>query len=224
MKKLTMTDEMYQIANQTSLFKGVSLEEMPVALSAMNAELEEYDKGEFFTAINTPFRRAGIVISGELEVSCITENYTKFIMGHFRHGQVFGVALAIDQLQSSPMQLAAVEHSVILAFDPTPLTTVDASISILKQKLMANMIKFISKKNYFLTTKLHTTMQKTIHDKLIVYFHQLPTDFQGNKHLPFNQTQLAEYIGVNRSAMSRELKKMQENGEIEINAKIVRTK
>lgn len=219
-----MTQKVYQIANQTSLFNGVEPKQMPAALSAMNARLEEYDKGEFFTAINTPFRRAGLVINGELEVSCITENYTKFIMGHFKAGQVFGVALAIDRLQSSPMQLTAIDHSVILSFDPTPLTNVDSSTTPLKQQLMANMIKFISKKNYFLTTKLHTTMQKNIHDKLTVYFQQLPTDPHGDKHLPFNQTQLAEYIGVNRSALSRELRKMQDNGEIELNSKVVRIK
>ena len=61
--------------------------------------------------------------------------------------------------------------------------------------------------------------QKSLRDRILIYLHSLAPDSEGYLHVPFTQTALAEFLGVNRSALSRELGRMQDENLIEVNDK-----
>ncbi|MCI8609253.1 MAG: Crp/Fnr family transcriptional regulator [Firmicutes bacterium] len=82
-------------------------------------------------------------------------------------------------------------------------------------KLIRNMLQVLAEKNLFLTEKMVHLTRKTIREKLISYL-DAERDKQKSKEviLPFNRQQLADYLSVERSALSRELSKMQQEGLI----------
>ena len=62
--------------------------------------------------------------------------------------------------------------------------------------------------------------KKTIRDKLLSYFNSLATKASSNYfEIPFNKTELASFLSVDRSAMSTELTKMKEDGLIDFDKK-----
>ena len=73
------------------------------------------------------------------------------------------------------------------------------------------MIKVLARKNLFLTRKMSHLSRKTIREKLISYLSEEGSR-QGSAdiHIPFNRQQLADYLSVERSALSRELSKMKD--------------
>ena len=69
-----------------------------------------------------------------------------------------------------------------------------------------------SLQNVFLNLKIRIHTQKSIRDKVLIYLYSLPAGPDGWKTVPFSQTALAEFLGVNRSALARELTKMKADG------------
>ena len=85
--------------------------------------------------------------------------------------------------------------------------------------LTTNMLKILASQNVFSNLKLRIANQKSLRDRILIYLHSLAPDSEGYLHVPFTQTALAEFLGVNRSALSRELGRMQDENLIEVNDK-----
>ena len=109
------------------------------------------------------------------------------------------------------MQVRAVEECTILFID---LKTIYLSeeTSPLRLNLAGNLIKSLAKKNLILNQKVRILSQKGLRDRIIIYLSTLPKDSEGFVTIPFTQTALAEHLGVNRSALSREFGRMQDEG------------
>lgn len=73
-------------------------------------------------------------------------------------------------------------------------------------------LKSLAKKNLILNQKVRILSQKGLRDRIIIYLSTLPKDREGVITIPFTQTALAEHLGVNRSALSREFGRMQDEG------------
>ena len=85
--------------------------------------------------------------------------------------------------------------------------------------LTTNMLKILASQNVFSNIKLRIANQKSLRDRILIYLHSLAPDSEGYLHVPFTQTALAEFLGVNRSALSRELGRMQDENLIEVSDK-----
>ena len=75
------------------------------------------------------------------------------------------------------------------------------------------MLKILAQRNMLLNSKINLLSQRTIREKLLSYFSMIITQNKSKKfRIPFSRNQLAEFICVDRSALSRELSKMKEEG------------
>ena len=126
---------------------------------------------------------------------------------------MFGEALVINGAKNSPVQVRAVEDSIVLFIDLSTIYQSDTQ-SPLRVILAENLIKSLARKNMILNQKVRILSQKGLRDRIIIYLQTLPKDNNGYVKIPFTQTALAEYLGVNRSALSRELGRMQDEGTI----------
>ena len=129
-------------------------------------------------------------------------------MHTFVGGYLFGEALVINDEKNSPIQVRAVEDCIILFIDLAEIYQPDAH-SPLRVILAENLIKSLARKNLILNQKVRILSQKSLRDRILIYLGTLPKDKNGFVKIPFTQTALAEYLGVNRSALSRELGRMQ---------------
>ncbi len=93
-----------------------------------------------------------------------------------------------------------------------------------KYKLMENLMSIIAEENIFLNKKILILSQKKLRDKLLTYIKMLQQKNSPEIWIPFNRQDLANFVGADRSAVSRELMRMQKDNLIEIKANIIKYK
>ena len=109
--------------------------------------------------------------------------------------------------------MVAVEDSTVLFFELRKLLTVCSSACRFHSMVIQNLVFAISEKNRALVQKLHHISQRTTREKLISYLSgEAKRQNSGEFTIPFNRQQLADFLSVDRSAMSSELGKMRDEG------------
>lgn len=110
----------------------------------------------------------------------------------------------------------SVEDTEVVFIDPKRIITVCSSACKFHSKIVQNMFFAISEKNRKLVQKIGYMAKKTTKDKLINYLSDEAARQKSNTiTIPFNRQQLADFLSVDRSAMSNELCKMRDEGLIE---------
>ncbi len=210
MKILTNYKQYIPVISRTRLLDHIPIEDYDHVFQFLDVSIRHYEKEELIQRLGEPFLYSGIVLEGTIEGSFINENYSKINMNHFTAGRSFGEALACVQTPHSPIQLKALtDCTVMLVNLKQILQDGDCGCSY-HQTLSSNLLKILASQNVFSNLKLRIASQKSLRDRILMYLHSLAPDAEGYVHVPFTQTALAEFLGVNRSALSRELGRMQD--------------
>lgn len=212
MKEQAVFGKYKDLIADCALFSGITQEHLPDSLKFLKTQFRTYRKDDYIITLGDPFRYGIQLLEGSLEGSFINENYDKINMNHFTAGTLIGESLACAQIQCSPIQLRAMTDVSVLFFDFTVLYDTEALRHTYQLKMSVNLIQALSRRNVFLSTKIRIFGQKTLRDKVIIYLESLPKREDGSVKVPFTQTALAEFMGVNRSALSREMGRMEDDG------------
>ena len=162
-----------------------------------------------------------MILEGIIEGSFQNEAFDKISMNQFGAGESFGESMACAEIGISPMHIRAVTDCRLLFLDFTVLydTSREYEYSMI---LATNLLRSFANKNVFLNRKVRILSQKGLRDRILVYLHSLPGSSEGIVHIPFSQTAMAEFLGVNRSALSRELGRMQSEGVLQVNGRTIK--
>lgn len=217
---ITNQDYLYSI-RKCYLFDGINDEQLPEAIKLLNGRIKKIEKDNFIVQLGGVLQNAGLLLKGKIESSFQNENFDQITMHTFGGGYLFGEALVINGAKNSPVQVRAVEDSIVLFIDLERIYTVTDD-SPIRSVLVNNLIKSLARKNLILNQKVRILSQKSLRDRIFIYLRTLPKDKDGYVKIPFTQTALAEYLGVNRSALSRELGRMQNEGLLVIDGKIIK--
>ncbi len=214
---LVMTGDFSETLTRCKLFTGIPECAYPEALRFLRARQKLFRRGE--TVLHTGSEaKSGLVLSGEIECAYQDEAFNKFNMNHFGAGELFGEAMACAGVEVSPMHVVAVSESAIMFLDFGVLYDSESACKY-HTLLAGNLLRLISAKNIFLNQKVRILSTKTLREKITVYLRTLPADSEGKITLPFSKTALAEFLCVNRAALSRELGRMQSEGMISMNGR-----
>ena len=198
------------------LFDGIKDEQLADAIKLLNGHIKKVVKDDYIVQLGGTIKYAGLLLMGKIESSFQNENFDQITMHTFTGGYLFGEGLVINHAKNSPVQVRAVEDSVVLFID-LEMIYAAADNSPIRNILAGNLIKSLAKKNLILNQKVRILSQKSLRDRIFIYLRTLPKDKDGYVRIPFTQTALAEYLGVNRSALSRELGRMQNEGLLIVN-------
>lgn len=212
MNEMKVLSEYRNIIAGCPLFNDISQELLPDSLKFLQAQYKKYNKDDYIIRLGDRFRYGVLLLEGSLEGSFINENYDKINMNHFSEGALIGESLACAGIAYSPVQLRAMSDVTALLLDLTVIYDTESVKHSYQLKISINLIKALAKQNVFLSTKIRILGQKALRDKVIIYFESLPKRPDGSIRLPFNKTALAEFMGVNRSALSREIGRMEHEG------------
>ena len=204
---ITNQDYLYSI-RKCYLFEGISDEQLSEAIKILNGRIKKIEKGEYVVRLGDVLHSAGLLLKGKIESSFQNENFDQITMHTFVGGYLFGEALVINGAKNSPVQVRAVEDCIILFIDLVEIYRSDNHSSV-RVILAENLIRSLARKNLILNQKVRILSQKGLRDRILFYLDTLPKDKNGFVKIPFTRTALAEYLGVNRSALSRELGRMQ---------------
>ena len=203
------------------LFDGIKDEQLADAIKLLNGHIKKVVKDDYIVQLGGTIQYAGLLLKGKIESSFQNENFDQITMHTFTGGYLFGEGLVINHAKNSPVQVRAVEDSVVLFID-LEMIYAAADNSPIRNILAGNLIKSLAKKNLILNQKVRILSQKSLRDRIFIYLRTLPKDKDGYVKIPFTQTALAEYLGVNRSALSRELGRMQNEGLLVIDGKRIK--
>ena len=209
---ITNQDYIYSL-RKCYLFDRIKDEQLADAIKLLNGRIRKILKDDYIVPLGGTLQNAGLLLKGKIESSFQNENFDQITMHTITGGYMFGEALVINGAKNSPVQVRAVEDSIVLFIDLSTIYQSDTQ-SPLRVILAENLIKSLARKNMILNQKVRILSQKGLRDRIIIYLQTLPKDNNGYVKIPFTQTALAEYLGVNRSALSRELGRMQDEGTI----------
>lgn len=199
-----------------ALFRGVNGDQLEAALAFLGAFEKSYKKNNMIFLIGDPFLYAGLVLEGTVELSFLDEGDNSINMNHFSVGSIYGESLACSEASRSPVQMQALTDCRILFLDLKRIVKAEYLAPGYQSTIGLNLIQDFARQNVFLNQKVRIMSQRKLRDKLKVFFRQQTMTEDGMIRLRFNRNQLAEFLGVNRSALSRELSIMQDEGILRI--------
>ena len=137
------------------------------------------------------------------------------ILNKIFRGEVFGEAYALPGSGAILNNAVATEISTVLFLDFNRIFDVNPSEYVFSQKLIQNFFELLAEKNRVLAQKLAHMSQRTTREKLLSYLsEQSIKSGSSSFDIPFNRQQLADFLSVDRSAMSNELCRMRDDGLI----------
>ncbi|KIR03596.1 transcriptional regulator, Crp/Fnr family [Lachnospiraceae bacterium TWA4] len=222
MHTVTNYEEFLPVISKTKLLNNIPVEHYPRVFQFLEATVRFYEKDEFIQRLGEPLLYSGIVLDGTIEGSFISESYNKINMNHFHTGRSFAESLACVQTSHSPIQLKALTNCTVMLLNLKQILSDSKCDCSHQQTLSVNLIKILASQNVFSNLKLRIANQKVLRDRILIYLHSLIPDSNGYIHVPFTQTALAEFLGVNRSALSRELGNMQNEELISVDGKKIK--
>lgn len=160
----------------------------------------------------------GIIKEGCIQIIKTDDNGNQIIIDELKNGEVFGSYIAF--FKNNEYSIQTKEDSKIIIIDYDILMNFNQNTKEYYNQFIKNLLTIIMSDMKETTERLEILTRKTIRNRLLEYFN-ISLKNSGTKHiyLPFNFTDLAHYLAVDRSAMMRELKYMKEERIIEIKGK-----
>ena len=208
---------------QTPLFLGVREEEMDGLLAGLAAARRSYRKGETILPEGRPTESVGIVLFGRVIIACADAWGGNSILGNAAPGEVFAEAYACIPGEPLLISVQAAEDTEVLFVNVGRMLSARGETSGAHAAVLRNLLTVCAQKSLNLSRRILHTGPKTIRGRLISYFSECEKRAGSNSfELPYSRQQLADYLGVDRSAMCHELSKMQRDGLIEYSRSRIR--
>ena len=204
------------VLKRTQLFAGVGDDEIASMLSCLGARLYTYKKGEYVLRQGEHLNDIIVLVDGNLHIQKDDYWGNRSILGQIAVGEMFGEAYVAPESGALLNDVVAVDDSSVIFFDVKRIITTCSSACRFHAMVVQNMFFAISEKNRKLVQKLGHMSKRSTREKLISYLsEQAKKNSSARFAIPFNRQQLADFLSVDRSAMSNELCKMRDEGLLE---------
>ena len=204
------------ILKRTKLFSGVSDEDIETMLSCLDARLREYKKGEYVIRQGEYINNIIVLVSGQIHIQSDDYWGNRTIVNRIAAGDMFGEAYIAPDSGAMLNDVLAVEDSAVIFFDVQRIVTVCSSGCRFHSMVVKNLFFAISEKNRILVQKLGHISKRSTREKLLSYLSEEAKRRNSvSFSIPFNRQHLADFLSVDRSAMSNELCKMRDEGLLE---------
>ncbi len=200
---------------KTPILNDITDSEWEQMLELLCVRTNKYAKNTVIFRAGMTVCEIGIVNSGSVNIENIDPWGNKSILGNVSAGGVFAETYALCK---EPMTVYAVaaENSEIVFLNIDRLLSAENSEYTWYLKLLKNILTVSSQKNLALSSRIFFTGSKTVRGRVSAYFSAIYTKTgRATFQIPFNRQQMADYLGVERSALSKELCKMRDDGLID---------
>ena len=205
------------ILHRSLLFRGLTPEEISAALAFLHAEEKRYTKGTGILHAGTLTDRMGLVLEGSVTIENNDMWGNRSILSHVGKGQFFAETYAYLSDEPMLVDVVANENCRILFLRIGSLRRSSPSVNSWGMTFVSNLLSVSAHKNLALSERSFHTAPKTIRGRVLSYLNTV--SLQKDTHefdIPFDRQQLADYLNLERSALSKELGKMQRDGLITV--------
>ncbi len=203
----------YKFLSETNLFKGLSEDDIKKVLPCLRPEEKTYQKNEIILHTGQTTNKIGMVIKGGVNISVVSYWGHGQIFGHVKAGEIFGENYAALPGKELLCDVIAAKNTEVIFFDFSALVTTCQNSCPYHNELILNLIRIAARKNLLFSSRMIHTSSKSIRDRVSSYLSEQATINNSNHFsIPFNRQELADYLNLDRSALSNELSKMRADG------------
>lgn len=197
---------------QSMLFRGMTELEITKALQVLEAHEKSFQKGETLLIAGTITERMGLVLEGSVTIESNDAWGNRTIISHVGQGQVFAETYALLENEPMLVDVTAGEDCRVLFLRSGRIQSLKNSLEPWALKYITNLLTISMHKNLILSGRSFHTAPKTIRGRVMAYLNSVSLQKHSREFdIPFDRQQLADYLNLERSALSKELGKMQKD-------------
>lgn len=201
---------------RSPLFAGIAPSDMDGMLGCIGYHIRAFEKGQIIAFEEDTINHVGVVLEGAVDMvkEDIWGNRTMLVRTYPQ--DVFGETFACGAESSSLVSFVAAQDSKVLFLSFCRVMHTCTHACQFHQTLIENMVRLIARKNRELMRKVEVVSKKTLREKILAYL-SIQAQTQGAKRfeIPLGRVEWAEYLCADRSALTRELAKMKDEGLID---------
>lgn len=210
-----------EVMEHCPLFTQISPPQLQRLLEDLAAGTRAYECGEALVLAGYENHSIGVVLEGRIEAYKTEPGGSQLMMARMGPGGVFGDVICGSRSQKSPVTVVAatpvralwIPYARVLGGGGSPAHTC----------FLQNLIALLADKYFALDRRLEFLMVRTLREKLLRYLQsEAVREGDGRCKTPFTRAQLAAYLGCDRSALCRELSRMQRDGLLEVHGRSFR--
>lgn len=201
------------IPENTALFAGVTENEAREMLHCLNPVHRHYKKDEVIFNAGEHISTFGLMLSGSALI--YIEDYwgNRNIISKVESGDLFGESFAARPSEALNASVAAAENCVVIFLELHRVLTTCPTACAHHRRIIENLLAVVSEKNQRLNEKLIHISQRGTRQKLLSYLSACARQADSSVfEIPFNRQELADYLSVDRSALSAELSRLKADG------------
>lgn len=201
------------VLKECPLFADIDDRNIEHILPCLSATVRQAEKNTFIFSADDRTTSVGLILSGNIHI--ISEDFwgRKDILSQLGPGELFAESFSCAHIDKLPISVQAVEKSEVMLINCRKMLTTCSTVCSFHSQLIANMLQILAKKNINLMQKIEQMSRRTTREKLLAYLSaEAQKAGRDDFDIPFNRQELADYLAVDRSAMSSELGKMRDEG------------
>ena len=199
------------------IFNGMTPDEIDQALNELCAIEKAYKKNSLILRAGDITDSLGLVLSGSVTIESNDMWGNRTILSNVDEGGFFAETYALLENEPLLVDVMANENCRILFFKVGSLKKLKSNMNLWSFKLISNLLMISANKNLHLSGRSFHTSPKTIRGRVMAYLNSVSLKKGSNEFdIPFDRQQLADYLNLERSALSKELGKMKKDGLIEV--------
>ncbi len=204
------------IMQNSTLFSGISSAETAHLCSLLRAGERHYAKGSYLITAGNAIPAFALLLSGSVQVFMDDVDGNHIVMNTVQPGATFAEAMVCSGMAESPICAVAVQDSTVLWFQGAALMDPAFFADPICARFGTNFIRTLAERSLRFNDRIQILSKKSIREKLITFFsQQLYQQKSRQITLDMDRSALADYLGVERSALSRELSRMRSAGMID---------
>jgi CRP-like cAMP-binding protein len=203
------------VLNRCLLFKGLAPEKINLLLDCIVPRHKKYAKETFILMEDDEIRSIGVVVSGAVHI--VRDDYwgNRVIVAQIGPGEIFGEVFVCSGVKKLPVSVVAAEKSEVLLLDFNRIITTCPAACDFHTKVIQNTVSILAQKSLNLMEKIECITQHSTRAKILFYLSSIAKRQKNDSiEIPFNRQELADYLSVERSALSAELCRMRDKGLI----------
>ena len=211
-------EKYFDILDTCSLFENVGRENYQKMLLCFGARIISVKKGAAVFHEGQAATKVGIVLTGAVQI--VQDDYfgNRSILSMACPGQLFAEGFACAGVEAMPVSVVASADSEVMLIDCSHIMTICHHVCAFHNQMIRNLLHSVAKSNLLLNQKIEILSKRTTREKVMAYLLS-EAKIQGSEEftIPYDRQELADYLGVERSAMSTVIGQLRDDGIILVN-------
>ena len=219
---MDVSKDYYPTLEQCGMMRGIAPQRYGTVLYCLQARTLDYPRGVHVAEVGEATKCAGVLLRGSIEEFLYDENGNQITVAHIHEGQIFGAELACSGGMTSPVCLRTVSDCTVMLLNFGMLLSESSMGCPCRMQVTANLMQEFARQVLAFNTTVRILGQKRLRDRLKIYLQTLTPNADGVYALPYSRAALADFLCVDRSALSRELCRMRDEGILSFSGNKIR--